>query len=66
MRYTDYLEFLRRNGTDLYSEKLPQLKHMFADDYMRRALVTNFLTEGVIDENLGKILLTKALITNYL
>jgi len=66
MRYTDYLEFLRRNGTDLHSEKLPELRPMFSDDYMRRALVTNFLTEGVIDENLAKILLTKAFITNYL
>lgn len=66
MNYAEYLAFLRRNGTDLHSEKLPELRSMFADDYMRRALVTNFLTEGVIDENLAKILLTKSLITNYL
>lgn len=66
MNYAEYLAFLRRNGTDLHSEKLPQLKPMFADDYMRRALVTKLLSEKIIEEPLANILLTKALITNYL
>lgn len=66
MNYAEYLAFLRRNGTDLHSEKLPQLKPMFADDYMRRALVTKLMAEKIIDEPLANILLTKALITNYL
>lgn len=65
MNYTEYLAFLRRNGTEMVSEKLPQLKPMFSDDYMRKALVTKLVAERIIEEPLANILLTKSLINNY-
>jgi len=66
MNYPEYLAFLRRNGTEpTVSEKLPQLRPMFSDDYMRKALVTKLVAERIIEEPLANILLTKSLINNY-
>lgn len=66
MNYKGYLDFISKNGTMPWHEKMPSVQSMLIDDYMRRALVTKLLTENIIDENLGKILLTKSLITEYL
>ena len=65
--YNDYIENITKvAGYSPVRERIPVVSGLLHDKYVRDALVSKLLLEGAIDENLAKILLTKALITKYI
>ncbi len=65
--YNDYIEYIKKiAGYEPHREKIEVISNLEKDDYVKNALVAKFLAEGILDDKLAKILLTKAMINNYI
>lgn len=65
--YNDYImKITKLAGYSPVREKIEPMSNLLKDEYVKRALVSKLLVEGVIDKNLANILLTKTLVNNYI
>lgn len=65
--YNDYINKITNlAGYTPIRTKVEPVSSLLRDKYVKNALVAKLLAEGAIDDNLAKILLTKALVESYI